>query len=51
LTPLSRYFARYLPRALVGPALALAYAGMLLGLAVASDDAGREIIYIDVKGR
>ena len=50
MTPLVRFFARFLPRALVAPALALAYAAMLLSLVVASNQKASEIAYIDVTG-
>ena len=50
MTPLARFLARFLPRALVAPALALAYAAMLFSLAVAGDEGDNAIIYIDVRG-
>jgi len=51
MTPLARSLARYLPRALIGPALAIAYAGMLLSVVVAGGNEEEDIIYIDVTGQ
>jgi hypothetical protein len=48
MTPLTRFLERFLPRALVWPALALIYAGMILAVVVARD--AREVIYVDVGG-
>ncbi|MEO5597886.1 MAG: hypothetical protein ABIQ66_04635 [Novosphingobium sp.] len=51
MTPLSRLLAHYLPRALVAPALAAAYALMIIGLLSTRGSGKADIIYVDVKGR
>ncbi len=51
MTPLARLFARLLPAALVGPALALAYAAMLVAVFIASANEEAQIVYVDVRGQ
>ncbi|MEP7222260.1 MAG: hypothetical protein ABI673_06285 [Novosphingobium sp.] len=51
MTALSRLIARYLPRPFVLPALALAYALMIVGLLATRGSGKADIIYVDVKGR
>lgn len=51
MTPLSRLLARWLPRPLQVPALALLYAGMLAGIAFASRRDYARIIYVDLRGK
>lgn len=49
MTPLTRFFERYLPAPLVWPALCLSYAAML-GLLALFDPVGHtQIIYIDLR--
>ena len=50
MTPLARYFARFLPNWLVAPALALAYAAMLFSLVVRGEEAPVDNVYADVGG-
>lgn len=50
MTPLAQLLARFLPKALVAPALALAYAGMMFAILVAGSVRDTEVIYVDVRG-
>ncbi|MCC6925283.1 hypothetical protein [Novosphingobium sp.] len=51
MTPLAQYLARLMPAWLVGPALACAYAVMLICVLIASSNDAAQIIYIDVRGQ
>jgi hypothetical protein len=51
VTPLAKVFARFLPAALVGPAMALAYGAMLVCVFIASADEAAQNVYVDVRGK
>lgn len=50
MTPLSRWIARYSPKPLQVPILALVYAGMIATVVIASRSDSARIIYNDVRG-
>lgn len=51
MTPLARLLARMVPAPLVGPALALAYFGMIVTVILAGSRDRAQIIYVDVRGQ